>query len=110
MNDQGRHPSWIRRMTTGTVCRKISGQVIWVGSLVEISFMAGKTVGIDIREVIHVMATTTVLYVVSLGQREKVVYNVLGIPTKSKRIVTEDTICCEPALCSADAAVISSTS
>jgi translation initiation factor IF-1 len=80
-------------MTHHTIRGKIRRKVVRVSGLVIVFLMAGKAVRVYIREIIHIVAATAILNIVSLGQWEKVVHNILGVPTKTKGVVAEYTIC-----------------
>ena len=79
-------------MTTGAVIIKIQLLMIGVHGSHEVILMATKAIGRSIGKIPSGMALSTVSDVMSQGQREKVMQNVLGIPAKAQRIVAFDAI------------------
>jgi len=86
MVKSGRHPPWVCGVAGGTICWEIGSKVVGIGRLVVICLMAIYTIGRGIGIVSRGMALGTILNVVALGEREKIMVDYRWRPARIRRM------------------------
>jgi len=90
--ESGWFPARFNGVTTLTVGRKTQRAVVRIGRLIERPSMTTHTFRGRIRKIAPRMALRTILYIVSFGQRKKIVIHRIGIPIKGVNTMAIDTI------------------